>query len=66
MIERVKYIIHSGGDNVNWIGIIMSIFFFLLLIAIFIVTLKRKKEDDIRDSHLPLEGDDMAEGNELI
>ncbi len=65
MIERVKYIISSGGNDVNWIGISMSVFFFLLLIAIFIVTLKRKKEDDIRDSHLPLEGDDITEDNEL-
>ncbi|HEB61811.1 MAG TPA: hypothetical protein ENI82_01545 [Bacteroidetes bacterium] len=66
MIERVKYIISSGGEDVNLIGTGILIFFFLLLIAIFIVTLKRKKEDDIRDSHLPLEGDDMSENNELF
>ncbi len=66
MIERVKYIISSGGQDVNWIGTGILIFFFLLLIAIFIVTLKRNKEDDIRDAHLPLEGDDIDEGNEIL
>ena len=66
MISRIKYIINSGGEGVNWIGISVTIFFFILLIAIFIVTLKRNKEDDIRDAHLPLEGDDYDGENGLI
>ncbi|HHH52950.1 MAG TPA: hypothetical protein ENK91_04775 [Bacteroidetes bacterium] len=66
MISRIKYLINSAGEGVNWIGISMTIFFFVLLIAIFIVTLKRKKEDDQRDAHLPLEGDDYSEDNGLI
>jgi hypothetical protein len=64
MIERVKYIIDSGENGINWMAIAPLIFFFLLLIAIFVVTLMRSKADDERAANLPLEGDDYDE-NEI-
>ena len=64
MIERIKYIINSGENGINWLATGSLIFFFLLLIAIFVVTLMRSKADDERAARLPLEGDDFEE-NEI-
>jgi len=61
MIDRVKYIINSGENGVNWVATGSLIFFFLLLVAIYIVTFMRSKEDDERAARLPLEGDDYDE-----
>ena len=64
MIDRIKYIINSGENDVNWVATGSLIFFFLLLVAIYVVTLMRSKEDDERAARLPLEGDDYDE-NEI-
>lgn len=58
MIERVKYIINSGENGLNWLAIGPLIFFFGLLITIIFVTLLRNKQTDDYDAHLPLEEDE--------
>ena len=64
MIDRIKYIINSGENGINWMATGPLIFFFLLLVAIFVVTLMRSKKDDEEAARLPLEGDDYDE-NEI-
>jgi hypothetical protein len=61
MLDRVKHIIGSKGDDPNTIGIFMLIFFFVLLVTIIVVTMMRNKKMDEYDSNLPLESDDFIE-----
>lgn len=61
MLDRVKHIISSNGENPNAIGIFLLLFFFLILLAIIVVTMMRNKKMDEHDANLPLEGDDFIE-----
>jgi hypothetical protein len=61
MLDRVKHIIGSNGDNPNAIGIFLLLFFFIILLAVIAVTMMRNRKMDEHDANLPLEGDDFIE-----